>query len=407
MPFPATRPEPEQMTDLPAKGGFHPPAKHLQFPLLDSVRALAAISILLVHTALFSEQLRRPRLRPAPRPPGHRRPVLLPALGVPSLPPVRRRAGRGASRGSASPTTRRRRFLRIAPAYWLALTVAALLPGMAGALERQLVGVLRAAAELSRSTPRPGSARPSPALWHPGRLEPQRSRSPSTSVLPLYALAMAWMHAPAPGLVARHRDRGACWRFCDLGRDPEHPAGHRRPALGASSRPLGRGWWFALGMALAATLRLGWPGGPRAPCGDLAASPPLAPGRARARPLRRRRGRDPRSLPILAFPSPASSRTSSSSSLFGVDRGALPPARDLRRGIGGRPAPVLALPAPRLARADLLRDLPLAVPGADRPLRLRHRRRLARGRLPDPDRRHPRADDRSAPRSATTCSSAR
>lgn len=103
-----------------------------KFPLLDPLRALAAISILLVHTAYFSgAQLEA----------GYGRFLAYLDIGVPFFfllsafllyrPFVVARVQdeeRTPFREYA-----KRRFVRIAPAYWAALTIAAIVPGMAGA----------------------------------------------------------------------------------------------------------------------------------------------------------------------------------------------------------------------------------------------------------------------------------
>jgi len=110
---------------------FTPPAGNPRFPLFDSLRAIAALCILLLHTASFSGVeieswylgllvhldigvtifflisgflLYRPM-------------VAARVLGAPATP---------------WPAYAWRRFLRIAPAYWVALTILALLPGIYG-----------------------------------------------------------------------------------------------------------------------------------------------------------------------------------------------------------------------------------------------------------------------------------
>lgn len=108
-----------------------PPPGHPRFPLIDSLRAIAALSVLLTHTAFVSAAILNPtygayaaRLE----------------LGVTLFflisgfllyrPFVSARLN-----GAPKPAVRdyaRRRLLRIVPAYWFALTVLALWPGLDG-----------------------------------------------------------------------------------------------------------------------------------------------------------------------------------------------------------------------------------------------------------------------------------
>ena len=76
-----------------------------RFPLLDPLRALGGhLGAARAHGDL-RRRLRRLVLRALPRPPRHRRAVLLPPLGLPALPALRRGAGRGNSSERASRTT--------------------------------------------------------------------------------------------------------------------------------------------------------------------------------------------------------------------------------------------------------------------------------------------------------------
>ena len=104
-----------------------------RFPHVDALRAFAAIAVLGTHAAIFAGAdypgsdvgLYAQRLEVG-------RGDLLRHLGLPALPPVRRRARPRAAPGRASARTPGGRLLRIVPAYWLALTVSALLLGTAG-----------------------------------------------------------------------------------------------------------------------------------------------------------------------------------------------------------------------------------------------------------------------------------
>jgi peptidoglycan/LPS O-acetylase OafA/YrhL len=107
------------------------PPRHPRFPLLDGMRAVAVLSVVVVHSAVFGGAL-GPSL-------GGRllahlnlgvaifflisgfllyRPFIAHRTGGPQAPAVRDYA--------------KRRFLRIYPAYWLALTVLVLVPGLTG-----------------------------------------------------------------------------------------------------------------------------------------------------------------------------------------------------------------------------------------------------------------------------------
>ena len=100
--------------------------------MLDPLRGLAAISVLLVHTAIFSDALDDP---------GYGRLLAHLDIGVPFFfllsafllyrPFLEARIA-GTDRTTFT-AYGKRRFVRIAPAYWAVLTIAAIVPGMAGA----------------------------------------------------------------------------------------------------------------------------------------------------------------------------------------------------------------------------------------------------------------------------------
>ncbi len=112
-----------------------PPKSHQRFPLFDPLRAFAAISILFVHVAIFTDGFGDT---------WHGRIVSHLDIGVPFFfllsafllyrPFVAARRedrDRPAFSGYA-----KRRFLRIAPAYWAVLLISGVVPGMAGRLQR-------------------------------------------------------------------------------------------------------------------------------------------------------------------------------------------------------------------------------------------------------------------------------
>jgi peptidoglycan/LPS O-acetylase OafA/YrhL len=234
----------------PTARTLHLPPGHTQFPLLDSLRALAALAILVVHVSIFSGAVNAP---------GYGRFLAHLDIGVPFFfllsafllyrPFV-------AARVSGSPRRRlrtyaRRRFLRIAPAYWLALTVAAIVPGFAGAFSGNwwvYYGLLQ---NYPIYTPEGTCAVNSfrcgiPVAW---------SLSVEVAfyaMLPLFALAL-------DRLAGRPARRGwlgievlaagvlAAISVVILVIGPENDV---MRTLFFS--PLGRGWWFGLGLVLAA-----------------------------------------------------------------------------------------------------------------------------------------------------------
>src|SRR3954468_24014324 len=110
---------------------MEPPRSHQRFPLFDPLRAFAAISILFVHVAIFTDGFGDS---------WHGRIVSHLDIGVPFFfllsafllyrPFVAaRREGRDRPAFSGYA---KRRFLRIAPACWAVLLISGVVPGMAG-----------------------------------------------------------------------------------------------------------------------------------------------------------------------------------------------------------------------------------------------------------------------------------
>lgn len=120
------------MASVQSSGGATIPRGHERFPLFDPLRGLAAVAILVVHVAIFSGAAGNP---------SYGRFLVHLDIGVPFFfllsgfllyrPFVAARARGRRSRSLRSYASRR--FLRIAPAYWAALTVTAIVPGMSGA----------------------------------------------------------------------------------------------------------------------------------------------------------------------------------------------------------------------------------------------------------------------------------
>lgn len=111
-----------------------PPPHHPRFPLIDGMRALAVLAVVAVHAAVFGEAL-------SPSVTGR----LLAHLNIGVTlfflisgfllyrPFIAHRAG-----GAIAPATgdyAKRRFLRIYPAYWVAVTVLVIAPGLTGVVD--------------------------------------------------------------------------------------------------------------------------------------------------------------------------------------------------------------------------------------------------------------------------------
>lgn len=227
-----------------------PPPGHPRFPLIDSLRAIAAIAIVMVHVALLSGPLLV----------DHWWRGLLANLNIGVTlffllsgfllyrPFV-------AARELGSPPTpvatyARRRFLRIAPAYWLALTALTIFPGVYGAFTGnwwiyygllQNYPIYTATGGCAENVLRCG-------------LSPTWSLGVEVGFyicLPIFALGMAWLTT---------RARRSVWFFVEIsvlllisvisvgiqGHD-----GTSDLFKWLYFSPVGRGWWFALGMALA------------------------------------------------------------------------------------------------------------------------------------------------------------
>lgn len=228
------------------------PAKHLRFPLFDSLRGIAALSILVFHVALFTVFFAGPVYSV----PGELLAHL--NIGVPFFfllsafllyrPFVATRVA-GGNRPSFSGYAKRR-FLRVVPAYWAALTITAVVPGMAGAFSNNWWAYYGLMQNFPIFTPEGACAADSyrcaiPPAWSLG------VEVLFYALLPLIVIALAWL--------GRER-RTRSWLIPELGAISmlalvSLPLSTIAPtggiALALNFSPFGAGLWFALGLGLA------------------------------------------------------------------------------------------------------------------------------------------------------------
>ncbi len=231
-----------------------PPPGNPRFPLFDSLRALAAVSILMVHAAIFSESsgtwfwplvahldigvpfffllsgflLYRPML----------------AARILDVPATRLR------------TYARRRFLRIAPAYWVALTVLTLIVGLNGVFTSNWWVYYGLLSNYPVYTPSPDCQDALTRAFTCG-IAPTWSLAIEVFfylVLPFFAVAMAWLTAMLrrlPWLAIELAVLAVLSAF-SIAIQNGTGSGHPDLYMWLFFSPLGRAWWFAVGMGLAA-----------------------------------------------------------------------------------------------------------------------------------------------------------
>ena len=309
------------------------------------MRAIAVFAVLVLHVGVFGAD-RRLGDREAGPAPQRRGDDLLPDLGLPALPAVRRPPDRRRRARPRSADYARRRLLRILPAYWLVLIVLILIPGLTGVPGDGGDPAVRPAphaADRRRAGVRAGGR----------RLRPRADVEPRRRVHLLRGAAA--LRARRGGARARAARTGSWLRAellllaaLSLGSVLLHfvildgPG----PATVVGGTLLGYVLWFALGMAMAlfSVAIAGLDAGRRS-------SPRSRPAPARSGPRRSRvyvvdRARPPRHpVPRLgrrSAPRPPRLRP---------DRPAADAAGRLRRRVRRRPARFPPPPGRRLARA--------------------------------------------------------
>ncbi|MFN8164275.1 MAG: acyltransferase [Solirubrobacterales bacterium] len=247
-PVAATAHDGELLDEIEA--AMAPPRSHARFPLFDSLRGLAAISILVIHAAIFTDALGDT---------WDGRLLSHLDIGVPFFfllsafllyrPFVAARV-RSADRPAFSGYARRR-FLRIAPAYWAALTIAAIVPGMAGAFSGNwwvYYGLLQ---NYPVYTPSGTCA----SVFGQFRCGIPTAWSLSIEVffyalLPFFVLLMAWIGGRRRAWILPEVLVLVALSAASFAIQSHVPQTDFERFLFFS--PIGRGWWFALGLGLAA-----------------------------------------------------------------------------------------------------------------------------------------------------------
>lgn len=235
-----------------------PPPGHPRFPLLDPLRAVAAISVMLIHVAIVSGGFD----------PWYKQVLGHLDIGVPFfflLSGFLLYRPMLASRTMRLPAQRlrdyaRNRFFRIFPLYWFILAVTAIVPGMYGAF----TGNWWVYFGLLQNFPVYTAEGSCAASYFRCGIPPSWTLAIEVFfylVLPLFALGMAWLGRRTGALgEAGGRRFFARWVVLELtvlgllaavsfwiqSSPPDSDL-----LRWLSFSPLGRAWWFGLGMALA------------------------------------------------------------------------------------------------------------------------------------------------------------
>lgn len=226
-----------------------PPPGNLRYPLLDSIRALAALAIVVVHSAIFSE-VAGTWYWPLVAHLDIGVPIFFALSGFLLYRPML------SARILGTPPTplavyALRRFLRVMPAYWLALTVLAITPGLAGAFTRNWWVYYGLFQNYPMYTPTPDCVA-NPLLCGIAPSWTLAVEVAFYAALPFFAFAMRWLASRLP------RANWLLWELVALALLSAislHIQGRgnfRGLHLWLFFSPLGRAWWFCLGMALAA-----------------------------------------------------------------------------------------------------------------------------------------------------------
>ena len=239
---------PGNVEPVEAPEAVAPPPGHPRFPLFDSLRAIAAIAVLLVHAAIFADATE-----------AFYWPIVAHLdIGVPFFfllsgfllyrPFVAARVL--GARASRIRDYARRRFLRVMPAYWLALTALTIFPGLHGAFSSNwwvYYGLLQNYPVYTRT---PDCA----ADFFNCAIGPAWTLAIEVDfyiLLPFFAIGMAWLISRLP------RRRWLAAEMTVLGLFAALSVVIQSTDSGSDIfqwlffSPFGRAWWFALGMGLA------------------------------------------------------------------------------------------------------------------------------------------------------------
>jgi peptidoglycan/LPS O-acetylase OafA/YrhL len=216
-----------------------PPPRHPRFPMIDGARALAVMSIVLFHAAVFGQAVSGSL-------PGRLLAHLNFGVALFFLisgfllyrPLIAHRAG-----GAPAPAVRdytKRRFLRIYPAYWVALTVLLLVPGLTGSVPGNLLGLY--------------------GLWHTTCLHEFGCRLSQTwslvveltfyIALPLYFAVLTWLTRRLQPRTWVRAELAVLAALSAISLGLEFGAFSRTPTW-IDATLIGHFFWFALGMGMA------------------------------------------------------------------------------------------------------------------------------------------------------------
>jgi peptidoglycan/LPS O-acetylase OafA/YrhL len=226
-----------------------PPPGHPRFPLFDSLRALAALSVLLVHAALFSGATQHAWYRAVVAHLDIGVTVFFLLSGFLLYRPFVAARVLGA-RSTRIRDYARRRFLRIAPAYWLALTALAIVPGLYGVFTSNwwvYYGLLQNYPIYTRTADCWSD------LFRCG-IGPTWSLAVEVAfyaLLPFFALTMAWLTSRLRATRWLSAELSALALVAAISVAIQSYNGYGGLYSWLFFSPLGRGWWFGLGMGLA------------------------------------------------------------------------------------------------------------------------------------------------------------